>query len=75
MKKYELIEKIKPILDGVAKSGVTFADIQNYALFTDFERLKTEGHKTEYITAYLSEQYNCSRRKIFTILKDMKQEQ
>lgn len=74
MKAYELITVCKPIIDVLSNSGIGFNDINYIDLYQEYVRMKKEGHKTTYLVAYLSEQYEVSERKVYHLIKSFEKE-
>lgn len=69
MKAHEVLLLAKPILEKINNIGINPNDVQYLDMYSDYNRLKGEGHKTTYIEVYLCEQYNVSRAKFYQIVK------
>lgn len=71
MRYVELIECAKSVIDTIRNNDVRLDDIDHVDMFRNYERLRKEGHKVEYILQYLSEVYNYSPRHIRRICDRM----
>lgn len=74
MTQYEVLKMNEPVMEQVACGGVTATDIAHVKMYEDLLRLESEGHKKEWILAFLCEQYGVTRRNIYKIKARMKKE-
>jgi len=74
MKVYELMRAGESLLSKLKEANVNVDDSQYISMHSDYRRLKSEGHKIAYITAYLSNIYNISERNIYRIVDKFEQE-
>lgn len=58
----ELIEKLKNL-------GINLDDCRYIDLYGDYRRMYCQGDKVTYIVSLLSEKYDVSERKIYSIIK------
>ncbi len=68
MKVKEFLKFSGEILKRLHGFGIKIEDYKYVQLIEDYERMKSEGEKTTYIVAVLSERYNMCNRKIYKIL-------
>lgn len=61
----------KSLIETARKNGVRLDDVDNIELYSNLKRLKSEGHKIEYIYQYLSDVYGFSPRHIRRICDRM----
>lgn len=69
MKAYELLKLAKPILESISSAGLSPKDIKHLDLYSDYQKLKQEGHKVAYIEAHICEQYGLGKTHFFNIVK------
>lgn len=74
MKIYEILSINKEFLYRLSQAGIKPDDYQYVNLFQKYREMLSAGNKTTYIVAALSEKYNISERKIYTIIQRFKQE-
>ena len=73
MTKYELIKSVASVLVVLAENNINVADYRYVQLFEDYQRLKSEGHKYDYIVYYLSTQYECGETTVWRIVKRLQE--
>lgn len=73
MTKYELIKSVASVLAVLAENNINVADYRYVQLFEDYQRLKSEGHKYDYIVYYLSTQYECGVTTVWRIVKRLQE--
>lgn len=73
MTKYEFIKSVASVLAILAENNINVADYRYVQLFEDYQRLKSEGHKYDYIVYYLSEQYECGETTVWRIVKRLQE--
>ena len=74
MKIHELIKASESLLNTFDKANVSVSDAKYIPLYCDYSKLKSEGRKTIYIIAYLSDIYNLSERTVYTVVKKFEKE-
>ena len=74
MRYVELIECAKSVIETIRTHDVRLDDIDHVEMYRNYERLRKEGHKVEYILQYLSEVYGYSPRHIRRICDRMAQD-
>ena len=74
MKVYELIQASESLLLKFDSASVNVSDSKYIPMYSDFSRLKSEGHKIVYIVAYLSETYNVSEQTVYNVVKKLERE-
>lgn len=73
MTKYEFIKSVASVLAILAENNINVADYRYVQLFEDYQRLKSEGHKYDYIVYYLSNQYECGETTVWRIVKRLQE--
>lgn len=71
MTQYELIKTAESLLITLNANDIDVRDVKYLGLYSDFVRLKEEGHKVGYIAYYLSAQYECSEATVYRVIKRM----
>lgn len=74
MKIYELLQFHKELLKRLCSAGIKPNDYKYADLFADYDRLSQEGEKKTYIVAYLSDKYDISERKVYSVINHLSQE-
>lgn len=74
MKLYELLDFNKELLKRLCSAGIKPEDYKYADLFADYERLNREGEKKTYIVAMLADKYGISERKVYSVIKNLRQE-
>lgn len=71
MKVIEILELSSSILKTLHRIGISVGDCKYIEMYDEFERMKSEGNKTTYIVAVLSEKYGICERKIYKIINKL----
>lgn len=71
---YELTVALAPTIRMLADVGITESHIHYVELYSEWLRLKKEGHKTMYVIAYLAERFDVSEANVWKWIKLMKRE-
>lgn len=71
MTQYELLNAAESMVRIMADNGIKAEDVHYLSLYADWLRLRSEGHKVEYIAYYLSERYECNRATVYRVVKRM----
>ena len=66
---FEIINFNKELINRLQSVGFKQDDCRYIELYSDYERMYRHGDKVTYIVSYLSEKYNVSERKIYSIIK------
>ena len=66
---FEIINFNKELIIRLQSVGFKPDDCRYIELYSDYERMYGHGDKVTYIVSYLSEKYNVSERKIYSIIK------
>ena len=74
IKVVDYLRLVETIADTMARNGIRPEDVRNIPLVEDYERLRSEGHKYEYILRYLCEQYDVKRTSLYQIVKRMQKD-
>lgn len=74
MRAIDILTMAESICKILADNSVSPTDVHYIALYKDWKRMKTEGHKYSYIVYYLSMQYGISESSINRIVMRMDKE-
>lgn len=74
MKIYEILSINKEFLGRLSQAGIKPDDYQYVNLFQTYKKMLEAGHKVTYIVASLAEQHEISERKVYAIIRHLKQE-
>lgn len=69
MTTYQLLRANESLLRLIADNKININDVAHLEIFTQFVKMKEEGHKVGYITIYLADKYGMSDRGIYKIIK------
>lgn len=71
MTKYEILKTCASVCEMLNKNGIHAADVRYVPLMEEFERMKSEGHKTSFIVYFLSQQYDIGEATIYRVIKKL----
>lgn len=74
MTKYELLKLCQSVCISLLDNGINLEDAKILSMYDDYEAMRKEGHKLEYICYYLSEKYGKSERTVRRFVKRMRTE-
>ena len=74
MTTYQLLRANESLLRIIADNKINITDVANLEIFTQFMKMKEEGHKVGYITIYLADKYGMTDRAIYKIIKRLNRE-
>lgn len=69
MKVFDILIFAEPIIKKLLEANVNPKDVQYLELFSEYQRLSAEGHKTTYIEAILCEEFDIKKTKFYEIIK------
>ncbi len=69
MTNYEILKMNYSLLKLLTKNCISPNDVNNIAVFEEFNQMKEQGLKVRYIAITLAEKYGMSDRAIFKIVK------
>lgn len=69
MTQLEYIKIVQGIADTMARNSVRPEDVRYIQAVEDYNRLRNEGHKYEYIMHYLCEQYDLRRTALYKAIR------
>lgn len=72
MTTYQLLRANESLLRLIADNKINVADVAYLEIYSQFEKMKKEGHKVGYITVYLGDKYGMTERGIYKIINRMK---
>lgn len=72
MTTYQLLRANESLLRLIAENKINISDVAYLDIYSQFEKMKKEGHKVGYITVYLADKYGMSERGIYKIINRMK---
>ena len=74
MKVADLVKFSGEMLKRLHDFGITTDDYRYLPLYDDFERMRSEGNKTTYIVAILSQRYGICERKVYKVVRRFAQD-
>lgn len=74
MKVHEILTMLSPAINKLLDANINPKDVQYLELYKEYNYLKMDGQKTEWIVVHLSNKYNVSRRSIFSIISKFQSE-
>lgn len=74
IRKLDFLELVGGVAETMAKNHIRPEDVRNVAAVKDYLRLRSEGHKYEYIMHYLCEQYDIRRTALYKAIRRLTQE-
>lgn len=69
MKAYEVLILAKPIIERLVSAEINPKDVQYLDIYSEYNRLKAEGHKVTWIVSVLSDEYDVSEPNVYNIVK------
>ena len=69
MTKLELLKLTKSTLSALERNKISPSDVRLLPMLEDYQRLRGEGHKYEWILYYLGDQYGMSRSAVYRAVK------
>ena len=74
MKAVDILNFASGIGATMVKNNVKPSDYSYVEMYSEYMRMRSEGHKYEYIVYYLSNQYNVSEASVYRIVKRLDKE-
>lgn len=72
MTTYQLLKANESLLRLISENKIAITDVTNLEIYSQFEKMKEEGHKVGYITIYLADKYGMTDRGIYKVIKRLK---
>lgn len=69
MTNYEILKMNHSLLQLLNKNCISLNDVNNIAVFEEFNEMKQQGLKVRYIAITLAEKYGITDRAVFKIVK------
>lgn len=69
MTRFEYLQAHRETCEEMTLNGIMAADVLFLDLYCDYKRMRAEGHKYEWMMAWLSEQYGMSQTTIYRTIK------
>ena len=66
---FEILNFNKELINRLCRIGFKLEDCRYIDLYSDYERMKSNGEKVTYIVMYLSSEYGISVRKVYDVIK------
>ncbi len=66
---FEILNFNRELLNRLTIIGFKPDDCKFIDLYSEYERMRHDGDKVTYIVSFLSDKYNVSERKIYTVIK------
>lgn len=74
MKVHEILSLVPELLKVLHDFGIKTEDYIWLSIYRDYAKMKSDGDKTSYIIACLSERYRICERKVYKIIKIMEKD-
>ena len=74
MKAVDILNFASRICATMVNNNVKPSDYIYVEMYSEYMRMRSEGHKYEYIVYYLSNQYNVSEASVYRIVKRLDKE-
>ena len=74
MKVVDILNFASGICAKMANNNIKPSDYIYVEMYREYMRMRSEGHKYEYIVYYLSNQYNVSEASVYRIVKRLDKE-
>jgi hypothetical protein len=71
---FEILNFNREILNRVKATGFKLEDCRFIDLYSEYEQMRLNGDKITYIVSVLSDKYEVSERKIYSIVKHFKED-
>lgn len=71
MTQYEILTAAESLCRMLTAKKIKPEDVQYLQMYSDYQRMKKEGHKVSFITYWLGEQYGCSERTVIRVINRM----
>lgn len=68
---YEILSFNKELLHRLSNAGIQTKDYRYVDLFRDYTEMMSEGNKTTYTVAVLSDRYAMSERKVYDVIRKL----
>ena len=69
MTRYQYLTDHRAECEEMTLNGIAAADVLFLDLYDDYQRMKSEGHKYEWMMAWLADQYGMSVTTIYRTIK------
>ena len=69
MTRYEYLHQHRADCEAMTINGIAAADVLFLDLYDDYQRMRREGHKYEWMMAWLADQYGMSQSTIYRTIK------
>ena len=74
IRQIDFLRLTESIARTMSRNGIRPEDVNNIKVVDDYLRLRSEGHKYEYIMRYLCEQYDIRRTSLYNVVKRLTSE-
>ena len=74
MKLFEILNFHRELLLRLTQIGYKPDDYKFIDMFSEYEQMYRNGDKVTYIVSYLSDKFNVSERKVYSIIKRFKKD-
>lgn len=71
---FEILKFNRELIERINKSGYKQGDYKYVELFDDYRIFFKQGYKISYIVLHLSDKYQISERKVYSILQRFKKD-
>ena len=66
---FEILNFNRELINRLCRIGFKPEDCRYIDLYSDYERMKSNGEKVTYIVTHLSSKYGISERKVYEVIK------
>lgn len=74
MTTFQLLKANESLLKVLHENRINVGDVMHLQVYTDYERMKAEGHKVSYIAVHLADKYGISDRGVYKIIQRFNRE-
>lgn len=74
MTQLEYLKAVEGVASTMARNSIKPTDVRFVPMVEDYHRLKKEGHKVAWITAYLCEEYGIRQTRFYQLIGEMGRE-
>lgn len=68
MTTYQLLRANESLLQLISDNKINITDVTHLGIYSEYQRMKEEGHKVSYITIYLADKYGMTDRGVYKVI-------
>lgn len=69
MTTYQLLRANESLLRLISENKVNITDVAHLDIYTEYLRMKEEGHKVSYIAIHLADKYGMTDRGVYKVIR------